>query len=85
MHSQVNTHALNHVEKVLDATIDICLGRVGGGAENMGDFSLFIILDKVPNSLVRSQWSDKLAFLIFFLSQFYGIFLLFFFNLFTSC
>ena len=68
MHSQVNTHTLNHVEKVLDATIDICLGRVCGSSENVGDFGLFIILNKVPNSLVGSQWSDKLAFLIFLLS-----------------
>ena len=61
------TNVLDQVHQVANTAINVRCVRGGVGAENMWHliFLIGIVLDEVPNLLVRSERGDELALLIF--------------------
>ena len=85
--SLVNPHvcsnALNHIHQVSNATVNISCARVGICAENMRHFRLLVVLDEIPDLLVRAERSDEFALLVLNSAKLDWILDLFFFVLLT--
>merc|ERR1712051_256986 len=76
----MRSHTFDYGQESLHAAIDVRGVGVGSSAENVGHLRFLVLLDKVPNLLVRSEWRNELALLVLnlaFLEYVNLIFLLF--------
>ena len=64
-----------------DPPVDISCVWIGVGAKNVRDRNLLIVLNEVPDSLMRAKRSDKLAFIVFYDAEFDWVLLFLFLDL----
>lgn len=65
VHPKVGAHALNQIREVSHTSVNVRCVWISRCTQNVRHLKLFVFLDEVPNSLVRSQRCNELAFLIF--------------------